>query len=75
MTQYRLYTLSSERRKITGPPEIVDCTDDAAAVERATQLLDGHAIEVWESARLIVRLEPKTNRGSPPPPPDFPPDF
>jgi hypothetical protein len=38
------------------PP--ADCADDEAVIHEAKQLLDGHAIEVWDLARLIVRLEP-----------------
>ena len=59
MAEYRIYTLRP-RGAIACPPEVFDFPDDAAAVEKATQLLDGHAIEVWQRARLITRLEPKT---------------
>lgn len=58
MTAYRLYTLGSDGH-IEGPPTIVECDDNQAAVERAKELLNGKAIEVWERKRLIVRLEPK----------------
>jgi hypothetical protein len=32
--------------------------NETAAVEEASQLLDGTAIEVWDQDRLVVRLEP-----------------
>ena len=61
MTDYRIYLLN-EQRAVWKPPQIVDLFDDSAAIEKANQLLDGHVIEVWERARLIIRLEPKIAR-------------
>jgi hypothetical protein len=58
MTAHRLYTMGSDGH-IAGPPTIIECDGDQAAVERAKVLLNGNAIEVWERKRLIVRLEPK----------------
>jgi hypothetical protein len=54
--KYRIYKIEASNR-VSGPPEIVDCPDDAEAVETANQRVDGHAVEVWESARLVARLE------------------
>jgi hypothetical protein len=36
---------------------VCDSEDDAR--ERAAQLVDGQAIELWEGARRIARFEPK----------------
>ena len=58
MAEYRLYTLNSFDA-ISRPPEVIECADDSEAIQKATQLLDGHAIEVWQAARVVVRLEPK----------------
>jgi hypothetical protein len=33
------------------------CPSDEAALERAKQLADGLAIELWEGDRLIARIE------------------
>jgi hypothetical protein len=55
MPTYRLYILTSECH-IAGPPNIVDCYDDRAAVVRAKQALDGHSIEIWNGSRLVGRL-------------------
>jgi hypothetical protein len=43
---YRMYVLTDDDR-IRAPPTIIDAVDETAAVEEASQLLDGKAIEVW----------------------------
>ena len=35
------------------------CENDDDAKERAKQLVDGHAVELWDEARKIARFEPK----------------
>jgi hypothetical protein len=34
-------------------------TDEAVAREQAKQLVDGHAIELWQLARKIATFEPE----------------
>ena len=34
------------------------CTNDDEAKERAKQLVDGHAVELWDEARKVARFEP-----------------
>jgi hypothetical protein len=58
MTAYRFYFLDSAGH-VAGPPDIVECADDRAAIEAAKALVNGKAIEVWEMARIVIRLEPK----------------
>ena len=45
-------------RDITGPATILECPDDQAAVDQAQQHLNGRAVEVWNGARMVVRLDP-----------------
>jgi hypothetical protein len=33
------------------------CAEDAEAIERARQLVDGHGVELWQGARMIGRFE------------------
>ena len=61
MATYRIYVLSPANR-IQGPAQIVECPDDQAALEQATQLIDGLDLEVWQGTRLVVRLA-RTHRG------------
>ena len=35
------------------------CTNDDEAKERAKQLVDGHAVELWDEARKIAIFAPK----------------
>ena len=58
MPFYRLYTLEAGKH-IASPPREIECETDELAVQRATQLLDGKDIEVWERARLVTRLSSK----------------
>ena len=57
MQEYRVYKLGTDG-KIWSPPEIIKCIDDSAAIAHAKQLLNGAAIEVWQTARRIVHLDP-----------------
>lgn len=57
MLAYRIYWL--EGGHIIGPPMIIECQDDHAAIEHAESVLDAKALEVWEHARMVARLEPK----------------
>ena len=36
------------------------CGSEEAAKQRAKQLVDGHAVELWDEARKIARFEPET---------------
>lgn len=38
---------------------IVTSEDDAEAKRLAKQLVDGHAVELWQGARLVERFEPE----------------
>ena len=58
MPLYRLYVIMPGEH-IRVPPEVVECPDDKAAIERAKQLLDGRIIEVWNFDRCVTRLEPQ----------------
>lgn len=59
MPEYRIYAISKSNR-IVLPPEVTNLPDDAAAADRAQEMLDGHhAIEAWNQDRLVVRIVPK----------------
>lgn len=36
----------------------IACSDEEEAKRRAKQLVDGHAVELWQEARRIDRFEP-----------------
>jgi hypothetical protein len=56
MPDYRIYTLKDG--KIDSPARIATCASDQQAIDQAKQLLNGHDIEVWERARLVILLQP-----------------
>ena len=57
MPIYRLYVIDPDAH-ITVPPTLADCPDDDSAIAKRNKYLDGKAIEVWECARIVTRLEP-----------------
>jgi hypothetical protein len=61
---YWVYTLGEDGH-IVGRTEIY-CPDDEAALERAKNLADGHAVELWEGARRIALIDGKDGSSTPP---------
>jgi hypothetical protein len=54
VNEYRAYTVSSDGHFIGFEP--LACADDAEAIARAGQLVNGyHSIEVWSGPRLVQR--------------------
>lgn len=58
MPAYRFYYINPDGH-IAGPPTVAVFTDDRAAIEAAEALLGDKSIEVWEAARVVIRLAPK----------------
>ena len=59
--QYRIYTVGRDGH-LFGVPKEMECSNDDEAVQTAKQAVDGFDIEVWERARLVMRL-PRKKRG------------
>jgi hypothetical protein len=57
MSAYRIYELTADDH-IAAAPVIVDCADDAAAIEKARQRLNHRIIEVWRVDRCVIRMQP-----------------
>ena len=55
MGDYRVYKLDKSG-KATGPPYIVQCEDDDAALVLARRLADGQIREIWEGARRVATI-------------------
>jgi hypothetical protein len=56
MPEYRFYTLKSDD-KIAGPPATMVCDSDQDAIKEAKALLNGRDVEIWQAARVVMRLE------------------
>jgi hypothetical protein len=57
MNGYYAYVIGEDGH-ITNRVEVI-CDDDEEAKRRARQMVDGHAIELWQGARKIATFEPK----------------
>ena len=57
MPEYRFYELEHSNR-VAGPPTELECASDHEAIAEAKKLLDGRALEVWQGARVVTRLQP-----------------
>jgi hypothetical protein len=53
--EYRAYIVGHDGHFISFEPMV--CADDAEAKEKAKRLVDGHVIELWSGARLVIRFD------------------
>ena len=56
MGDYRAYLIDADGHIETRVD--LDVQSEAAAREKAKQLVDGHAVELWDGATKIARFEP-----------------
>ena len=61
MPECRAYFLLDDDQ-ISGPPVVLICDDDKAAIEEAGALSSDHDIELWQLDRFIIRLSRLTGR-------------
>ena len=57
MADYRIYFLGANGR--ISRAVAFDCENDAAAIEVAREYSHEHAMELWQQARMVERLERK----------------
>lgn len=57
MREYRFYVLDAEGH-VFGPAQITGCSDDDDAIQKAAELLDKRAIEIWDGPRRVACLKP-----------------
>lgn len=57
MVDYRVYIIGSDGHLYRSV--LLDCIDDAEAVEQAKKQLDGHDIELWHIDRKVAILDHK----------------
>lgn len=55
MGDYRVYKLD-KTGKTTGPPYVLRCEDDDAALILAQRFTDDHTREIWEGARRVATI-------------------
>ena len=54
MSHYRLYVLDHTDQVVKAVDLV--CVDDSDACLTASNFVDGHAVELWQSARMVARL-------------------
>ena len=57
MSEYRVYIIATDGRLLRSVELL--CPDDEKAEEYAKQLVDGHAIELWQGTRKLARFDPE----------------
>ena len=60
MPPYRIYH-RGEDGHIDGPPDLIECDDDAAARDYALERADANGVEVWEGTRLVAVISDDSN--------------
>lgn len=60
--EYRAY-LVDQNGHVTGRIDLV-CQDEDTARQRAKQLVDGHAVELWQGDHKIDRFDPPSGAHS-----------
>ena len=53
MPLYRFYRIGDDGH-VFGMPDVVDCSDDDDAIEKAKARAVAHDIEIWDLARKVV---------------------
>jgi len=59
MPEYRAYLVGPDGHFVGFEPLV--CADDAKAIEKAEQLVDGDDVELWNGGRLVVVLQHTSN--------------
>jgi hypothetical protein len=55
MAEYQVLTVGPDGDFIGS--KLLVCDDDAQAIEKANQLLDGHDLQIWSGPRYVRRLK------------------
>jgi hypothetical protein len=55
MAEYRAYLIGEDGHFIDAIPLV--CADDAEAMEKTKQLIDGHDVELWQTTRKVATFE------------------
>lgn len=59
MSGYRVYLFGQDGHIAKG--EIIECTNDEEAIQKAKQFVHGCDVELWQLSRFIASF-PKTNQ-------------
>jgi hypothetical protein len=57
MLDYRVYLLNQQGR-VDEVPRLIRCASDEDATRRARQFQQHQTVEVWQEARLVIKISP-----------------
>jgi hypothetical protein len=57
MLDYRVYLLDEDGR-VSQIPRMIRCMTDDDATRRARYLQESQGVEVWQGARLVIKIDP-----------------
>jgi hypothetical protein len=57
MLEYRVYLLDNQGR-VSHIPRMIRCPTDEDATRRARQFQEHQAVEIWQGARLVIKIAP-----------------
>jgi hypothetical protein len=55
MKHYKIYVIDAQNQ-ISRSYDF-ECNEDGPAIDKANILRESHAVEVWQSTRLVTRIE------------------
>jgi hypothetical protein len=55
MIEYMAYSVGPDGYQIAF--KALECADDVEAAEKASELVEGHDIEVWCGDRFVIRID------------------
>ena len=61
MPEYRIY-FTDQDAHISRPPELLECADDEAAIQKTRQYIDGKDIELWNGGRVVAKFPHKPEK-------------
>jgi hypothetical protein len=61
--EYRAYIVGHDGHFVRCEPIV--SPGDSEAIEKAKRFVDGHDVELWSGARLVMRLSAETKQGRP----------
>jgi hypothetical protein len=65
LRSYRVYAVTPDGH-FAAAPVVIDCPGDAQAISRAKAMQDGLALEIWDGARMVAKLDARAEDGTPP---------
>ena len=60
MAEYKVYKIKNDQ--LFEPPVVFESPEEAAAIDRARQLVDGCDVQLWQGTRFVIGLKGRDNK-------------